>query len=101
MGKKQTSKRTDASSKIAVCLKKDGKELLLNAMDCIAIINALARTRQLECHIEYVQEIVEYSDCCINPAFAFLDGGSRGDETIWLEVDGQDCNEGAYEEGGE
>lgn len=101
MGKKQTSKRTEAGSKIAVYLEKDGKELLLNAMDCIAIINALVRTRQLECHIEYVQKIVQYSDCCINPACAFLDGGSRSDETIWLEIDGQDCNEGAYEEGGE
>ena len=100
MAKKPAAEPTDASSKIAVHLTKGGRKVVLNATDCIAIINALVRTRQLECHIEYVQAIAQYSDCSINPAYAFLDGGSRGDETIWLEIDAQECCEGTPLKGG-
>jgi len=92
-----------AQSKIAVHFTKNGKTTVLDADDCIGIINALVRTRQLECHVECVQSIAKYEDCCVNPACAFKDGGSRGDEVIWLEIDGQECHEGTavVKKGGE
>jgi hypothetical protein len=81
-------------SKIAIHMKKDGHTFVLNREECVRIINALVRTRQLELHLEFVPSISKYSDCCIQPACAFSDGGSRGDEVIWLEVDCQECHEG-------
>lgn len=83
-----------AQSKVAIHFTKNGKKMVLDADDCIGIINALVRTRQLECHVEHVQSIARFADCCVNPACAFRDGGSRGDEVIWLEIDGQECHEG-------
>lgn len=84
----------EARSKIAIHFTKGDTRLVLDADDCRAIVNALVRTRQLECHLESVQSVKKYSDCCIPPACAFLDGGSRGDQVIWLEIDCQECHEG-------
>lgn len=84
----------EAKSKIAIHFTKNGEEIVLDIRDCALIINALIRTRQLECHIENVQAVTDYTDCCITPGCAFPDGGSRGDEVIWLDIDGCDCHEG-------